>query len=223
VSPKVLVVEDDAVLRRVIRWNLAKRGLEVREAETRAGAILTLAEARPDLLVLDLMLPDGSGGDVLREVRQGGSAVPTVLISAAPPRPSLLTEFGPLSFLAKPFLIEALLDLVGKAVGGWVIPDELALPLERAEPSASPTAAWLAELRTLCITLVRTSESRLRVMSSSFPLPRDDQGGLPLATLASAVAQEYGLVARTEVHGGYVRVRLNRRPETIDRERGDAL
>src|SRR4051794_34669519 len=98
VGQKVLVVEDDAVLRRVIRGNLAKRGLDVSEADTREGAIRSFSDARPDLFVLDLMLPDGNGGDVLRVARQRGIAVPAVLISAASPRPGSLTELGPFSF-----------------------------------------------------------------------------------------------------------------------------
>jgi len=221
VGKNVLIVEDDAILRRAMRVILNQRGLDVREAASRETAIRTLAATEPDLLVLDLMLPDGSGADVLREARRRACSVPTVVISAARPHPGFLDDLGPLSFLAKPFRIEALLDLVGKAVGGWTVPDRRAMPDVSDQPVATPTARWLAELRSVCLTLAHASEQRLPRMSFSYPIPRDGSANVPLTSLASAVAGEYGLEASTEIHGEYVRVRLNRYPAFNDRPGGE--
>jgi DNA-binding response OmpR family regulator len=116
-SQQALLVEDDEVLRRIIRINLAKRGLVVREAGSCEAAFLALADLRPDVLILDLNLPDGNGGDLLREVRRRGIAAPAVIITAGPARPGYLTDFLPLWYLPKPFQVETLLDLVWKAVG----------------------------------------------------------------------------------------------------------
>lgn len=109
---RILVVEDEATLRQVIARNLTGRGYQVRQAETAVEAIGAVLAERPDLLLLDINLPDRSGWDVLRELRGWGIAVPTVVVSAVRVSPSRLAEFRPLAYLPKPFPIEALLRLV---------------------------------------------------------------------------------------------------------------
>ncbi len=118
----VLIVEDEGRLRRVIARNLASRGVRVREAETGTAAVQAIAEERPDLLLLDISLPDRSGWDVLRELRRRGTEVPTIVISAVRVTPERLAEFRPLAYLPKPFPLEALLRLVrgDTAVNGTV-------------------------------------------------------------------------------------------------------
>lgn len=108
----MLLVEDEAAFRQIIARNLRARGVEVREAETASQAIASIAEDRPDLLLLDINLPDRSGWDVLRELRRRGINVPTVVISAVRVPTGRLEEFRPLAYLPKPFPLEALLRLV---------------------------------------------------------------------------------------------------------------
>lgn len=116
---KVLLVEDEAPFRRVIVRNLAARGVEVREADTAERAVAAILADRPDLLLLDLDLPDRSGWDVLRALRRRGIDVPTVIVSAVRVPASRLEEFRPLAYLPKPFPLEALLRLVlGPATDG---------------------------------------------------------------------------------------------------------
>jgi DNA-binding response OmpR family regulator len=109
---RVLVVEDEPTLRNVIARNLSARGLDVGEAGTAAQAIESVCTTRPDLLLLDINLPDKSGWDVLRELRVRGNEVPTIVVSAVRVSQSRLDEFHPLAYLPKPFPIEALLRLV---------------------------------------------------------------------------------------------------------------
>ncbi len=109
---QVLLVDDEAAFRQIIARNLTARGVEVREADTAGRAIADIAEDRPDLLLLDLNLPDRSGWDVLRALRRQGIDVPTVVISAVRVPTSRLEEFRPLAYLPKPFPLEALLRLV---------------------------------------------------------------------------------------------------------------
>ena len=66
---RVLVVEDDEPLRRIIASNLLARGHAVRQASDASMALSALAEEQPDLLILDINLPDRTGWDVLREAR----------------------------------------------------------------------------------------------------------------------------------------------------------
>jgi DNA-binding response OmpR family regulator len=109
---RVLVVEDEATLRRVIARNLTGRGLAVREADCADAAVGAVAQERPDLILLDINLPDRTGWDVLRELRRRQNEIPTIVISAVRANPSRLAEFHPLAYLPKPFPIEALLRLV---------------------------------------------------------------------------------------------------------------
>jgi DNA-binding response OmpR family regulator len=107
---KVLIVEDDATLRSLISRNLSARGHTVVEEETAAGALKALQAESPDLMLLDINLPDQSGWNVLRQV--DGLNIPTVIISAVRVSQARLDEFRPLAYLPKPFPLEALLRIV---------------------------------------------------------------------------------------------------------------
>jgi len=112
----VLIVEDEDTLRRVIAANLRRRGHRVREAATAREAIEMLVGERPDLLLLDINLPDRSGWDLAREMRARAIDVPTIVVSAAAAAPDHLADLGPLAFLPKPFaLAERLLLVAGPA------------------------------------------------------------------------------------------------------------
>jgi DNA-binding response OmpR family regulator len=112
---RVLVVEDEAPLRRVIARNLTSRGLQVREASTVGEALQASSAEVPDLLLLDINLPDRTGWDVLRAFKQRNVQVPTIVVSAVRVSQSRLDEFQPMAYLPKPFPIDALLRLV---IGG---------------------------------------------------------------------------------------------------------
>jgi DNA-binding response OmpR family regulator len=108
----VLLVEDEPTLRRVIARNLTSRGITVQEAGTAGEAIAAASASAPDLLLLDINLPDQTGWDVLRELQRRGQEVPTVIVSAVRVSQRRLDEFHPLAYLPKPFPIEALLRIV---------------------------------------------------------------------------------------------------------------
>jgi DNA-binding response OmpR family regulator len=115
-ASRVLVIEDDAQLRRIIVLNLARRGHAVREAADVRQALEALADERPDLLLLDINLPDGTGWDVLR-ASDLPADVPTVVLTAASVEPRRLAEFRGLTYLPKPFPMEALVRLVERHDG----------------------------------------------------------------------------------------------------------
>jgi len=81
----VLVVEDDALLASVLIALLRSHGLDVSHAETAAQAVKRARETTPELIVLDLKLPDGTGADVVAELRHDGklASTPMVVYSAA--------------------------------------------------------------------------------------------------------------------------------------------
>ena len=108
----ILIVEDEATLRQVITRNLEARGHAVRGAETATEALRHLSDWTPDLMLLDINLPDRSGWDVLRELREREVQVPSVIVSAVRVNPARLEEFRPVAYLPKPFPLDALLRLV---------------------------------------------------------------------------------------------------------------
>jgi DNA-binding response OmpR family regulator len=87
----------------------------VREAGTVSAALEAIAAHRPDLILLDINLPDRTGWDVMREMNRLNTRVPTIVVSAVRVSQSRLDEFHPLAYLPKPFPIEALLRLVFNA------------------------------------------------------------------------------------------------------------
>jgi DNA-binding response OmpR family regulator len=114
---RVLVVEDEEQLRRILVRNLVHRGYGVSEAGSVADAIALCVAEAPDVIVLDINLPDATGWDVLRTLDASGVARPRVVAtSAVPPSRTRLSEFGPLTFLQKPFPIEALLRAVERSL-----------------------------------------------------------------------------------------------------------
>lgn len=79
--PRVLLVEDDPFVREGVQLGLRRRGHDVRAAETGEDGLAALAEFRPDLLLLDLMLPGMTGVQVCRQVREH-SQLPIIMLTA---------------------------------------------------------------------------------------------------------------------------------------------
>ena len=115
---RLLVVEDEDPLRRVLVRNLEARGHKVVGAGTAAEALAALADDDVDLMFLDIDLPDRTGWEVVRELQARGRTVPFVVISAIRIAPQQLAEFKPAAYLPKPFPLEALLRL---AEGDWKV------------------------------------------------------------------------------------------------------
>lgn len=113
----VLVVEDDATLVRAIVRNLVARGFPTRSATTICDAVQSLEIERPAILVLDIDLPDGSGWEVLRALRTKDGDVTVIVMSALKPNPRLAAELRADHVLEKPFPIDSLLRLCGRAAG----------------------------------------------------------------------------------------------------------
>ena len=103
-TPRVLVVEDEAEIRRFVRMALESEGLEVHEAPTLQRGLIEAGTRRPDLVVLDLGLPDGEGIDFIRDLR-GWSEVPVLVLSArsAEEQKIRALDMGADDYLVKPF------------------------------------------------------------------------------------------------------------------------
>jgi two-component system KDP operon response regulator KdpE len=106
----VLVVDDEAALVRALRINLTARGYAVMTANDGASALLAAATERPDLVLLDLGLPDIDGIEVIRELRTW-SAMPIIVLSARnqPADRIQALDTGADTYVTKPFGMEELL------------------------------------------------------------------------------------------------------------------
>ncbi len=101
---RILVVDDDDEIRRVVRLILQAEGYEVFDVPNAQRARIEAATRRPDLLVVDLGLPDGDGVDLVRELRQW-SAAPVIVLSARVGEADKIAalDAGADDYLAKPF------------------------------------------------------------------------------------------------------------------------
>src|SRR5690349_16064459 len=81
-SARVLVVDDEPAITRFLRAGLASQGYAVSEAGTGSVALDLLVRNAPDLMVLDLGLPDMDGIEIIKRVRASGSALPIIVLSS---------------------------------------------------------------------------------------------------------------------------------------------
>jgi len=108
-GPLILVVEDEEPIRRFLRATLESHGYRVKEAATANEGLLQARTQRPDLILLDLGLPDGDGIDITRRIRSD-SAVPIVVLSARGQEPDKVAalDAGADDYLTKPFGVSEL-------------------------------------------------------------------------------------------------------------------
>src|SRR5215475_14391839 len=107
---RVLVVDDEAAIPRFLKPALEANNYDITSAETMAESIKRIAAEAPDIVVLDLGLPDGDGKDVIRQVRQW-SDVPIVVLSARDREAEKIEalDLGADDFVNKPFGVGELL------------------------------------------------------------------------------------------------------------------
>ena len=130
---RVLILEDDDRIAAAIVEQLHEEGFATECARTVAEAIVALDERAPDLAILDVALPDGSGFEVCRHIRRGGkrfdSAIPVLLLSGRTDETDVLRGFerGADDYVRKPFSMNELLARIsvlatrGRRRGGEVL------------------------------------------------------------------------------------------------------
>lgn len=111
--PTILVVEDEAPLLTLLRYNLERQGFRVEEAADGQEALLRVSEGRPDLVLLDWMLPSLSGLEVCRQLRRRPATrdLPIIMVTARTEDQDAVRalDTGADDYIAKPFTVEALL------------------------------------------------------------------------------------------------------------------
>jgi len=127
----VLVVDDEPQIRRALRTSLEAHGYQVATVGTGEEGVVGVAEQGPDLVLLDLGLPDLDGTDVLRRIR-GFSDVPVIVVSVREDQSDKVAalDAGADDYVTKPFGMEELLAR-GRAAMRRKQPEEPAVPVQR--------------------------------------------------------------------------------------------
>jgi len=155
---RILVVEDEADLAELVAYNLQQEGYSVAVARDGAGALSELRRQRPDLVVLDVMLPDISGTEVCRRIRRDAATerLPVVMLTAKGEEVDRIVGFevGADDYIPKPFSPRELVLRV-------------AAVLRRAAPPVDAVDAEAIEVGALLIDVPR---HRVRVSEEDVPL-----------------------------------------------------
>jgi DNA-binding response OmpR family regulator len=130
VMPKILVVDDEMKIARLVKDYLSEAGFDVALASTGQGAVAAVRSDRPDLVVLDLGLPGMDGYDVTRTIRSGGSAIPIIMLTARSEETDRIVglELGADDYVVKPFSpreLVARVKAVLRRTGGEVATETL--------------------------------------------------------------------------------------------------
>ncbi len=114
---KVLVIDDDPPIRKLLRMGLTTQGYDILDA-TNGKMGLELLSQKPDLIILDLGLPDVNGLDLLSEIRERNERVPIVVLSSRDDENAKVRalDFGADDYVTKPFGMEELLARMRAAV-----------------------------------------------------------------------------------------------------------
>jgi two-component system OmpR family response regulator len=113
-SARLLVVDDEATILELLSGSLRLSGFEVVTAASGTEAVRAAASCRPDLVLLDVMMPDGDGFEVLSRIRSGGSEVPVIFLTARDEVPDRVKGFtlGGDDYVTKPFSLDELLGRI---------------------------------------------------------------------------------------------------------------
>jgi two-component system KDP operon response regulator KdpE len=119
----ILIVEDEAEIRRFLRASLGAEGYKVVEAVSARRGVLDAASHKPDLVILDLGLPDFDGVDVIRKIREW-SSLPIVVLSARIEEQMKVDalDAGANDYITKPFGVRELLARVRSALRHFTTP-----------------------------------------------------------------------------------------------------
>lgn len=127
-KPVILIVEDEEDLRDIIIYNLERNGYQTIGVETGEQGLEQATALKPDLVILDLMLPGMSGLNVCREIRQGEGTkkIPIIMVSAMGEEADIVSglELGADDYLPKPFSLRILLARVGSVLRRTAPPED---------------------------------------------------------------------------------------------------
>jgi two-component system KDP operon response regulator KdpE len=164
-NPRILVIDDEMAIRRFLRTSLGAEGFDVFEAATGQQGLLDAASQLPDLILLDLGLPDLDGVEVTRRLREWSQA-PIIIISVRDREAEKIRalDVGADDYLTKPFGLGELLARIRAAMRRTAEPDKE--PVFTAGALVVDFGKRLVNLNGKELTLTPTEYGLLRVMAS---------------------------------------------------------
>jgi DNA-binding response OmpR family regulator len=116
--PEILIVDDEPQLRFIVGDILKKEGYEIREANGGTECLEVLGKERPDLILLDVMMPDMNGWQVIQEIGKMQDPVPVVMLTVVREPDTLIPEELQVivDYINKPFKRNELIERVNRAV-----------------------------------------------------------------------------------------------------------
>ena len=119
---KVLIVDDAAFMRLMLKNILAKEGYECHEAANGQEALQLVGDLNPDLITMDITMPDMDGITAVKEIKQRHPAKPVIMCSAMGQQAMVMDAIqgGACDFIVKPFKPERVLEAVKKALAAAV-------------------------------------------------------------------------------------------------------
>ena len=141
-APTILIVEDDRSLREGLAMNLRMEGYEVLTASNGEAGMKMVFDTRPDLVVLDIMLPGWSGLDILEELRKRRENVPVLILSARGSTPQKVEglKSGADDYMTKPFDLPELIARIEAMLRRQRVTAEDAPPLSFGDVTVDRSA-----------------------------------------------------------------------------------
>ncbi|QDU80030.1 Nitrogen assimilation regulatory protein [Polystyrenella longa] len=137
--PKLIVVDDDRTIREMVSRSLEKIDVEVKTAESSEELLSIIGDYKPDVVLLDIMLPGSSGLEVFKQIRQVDRRLPVVFITSSSDSEMAIEamQLGAFDYLAKPLDLPKLNVLVEKAIETQrLMNTPIALPLGDNKPKS---------------------------------------------------------------------------------------
>jgi two-component system phosphate regulon response regulator PhoB len=177
--PRILIVEDEQDLASLLEYNLKQEGFETEVARTGAAGVSRAKAFKPDLILLDLMLPDVGGTEVARLVREGETRrIPIIMVTARGEESDRVKglELGADDYVVKPFSVKELMlrirnvlrrdgtEAAKPSPGGKLKAPDIELDAERHEVSVKgkPVVLTALEFRLLKCFLERPGRVQTR-------------------------------------------------------------
>ncbi|MDP2914498.1 MAG: sigma-54 dependent transcriptional regulator [Candidatus Aminicenantes bacterium] len=165
---KVLIIDDE----RLVRWSLAQKmtrwGYDVVEAESGAAGLRSLTEESPDILLLDMKLPDAKGTDVLESLRKNWPELPVIMITAFGVIEDVVTAMrrGAYDFITKPIDDAKLQSTVVHALEAAALKKKIAAyrEIEKTKYAAGPIVGETPVMRQLLDVVKKLAESEASII-----------------------------------------------------------
>lgn len=165
---KILIIDDE----RLVRWSLAQKmtrwGYDVVEAESGAAGLRSLTEESPDILLLDMKLPDAKGTDVLESLRKNWPELPVIMITAFGVIEDVVTAMrrGAYDFITKPIDDAKLQSTVVHALEAAALKKKIAAyrEIEKTKYAAGPIVGETPVMRQLLDVVKKLAESEASII-----------------------------------------------------------